>query len=390
MKEKIYQHLENISFFIQSYRNESVTINGGLPGIIIFYFQLHQVTKDEQQYDIAVQYLEILYNQLETKMPNSYLYSQGLAGIGWFLNYIQRFITLDNDFDTPEFDTVFFKIATNELKRRNYEFLNGFSGILLYLLNKESTADSLLSSFVDAAHTEIFQLENPISFFEHTDVRHKFPSINLGVSHGIYGFIAVLNKLYAKGINCTKCEAIMRLVINFTFLHQKDFTTHGTFFPNRIGNGITESTFNRLAWCYGDLGILTVLLNTSIVLKDLKLEENILKLLINTTHRKDLQTTMMNDFWICHGTSGAAYIFQRLYKKTQIPDFKFASNYWYLKTLEQLDLGSSEITQNYTQIGSYARKDLTGFLSGYAGLGLALLSALQTDGMDWDEMILMS
>ncbi|WP_430408716.1 lanthionine synthetase C family protein [Kordia sp.] len=392
MKEKIHQHLESIAFFIQSYRNDSVTINGGLPGIIIFYFQLHQVTKDERHYDTAVQYLEVLYDQLETNMPTSYLYSEGLAGIGWFLNYIQRFITLENDFDTPDFDAVFLQIATTELKRKNYEFLNGFSGIVMYLLNKKSTDTSRLSSLVDIVHTEIFKLANPISFFERSDVQHKFPSINLGVSHGVYGFIAVLNKLYAKGINCVKCEAIIRLVIHFTFSHQKDYITHGTYFPNRIGKGITESAYSRLAWCYGDLGMLTVLLNTSIVLKDTKLQKVILKLLLNTTHRKDMETTMMNDVWLCHGTSGAAHIFQRLYQKTTINDFKFAADYWYLKTLEQLDRGSPQIKQNHTRLGSYARKDMTGFLNGYAGLGLSLLSALQTDDMDmdWDEMILMS
>ncbi|WP_298427654.1 lanthionine synthetase LanC family protein [uncultured Kordia sp.] len=390
MREKIHQHLQSIDFFIQSYQNDSVTINGGLPGIIIFYFQLHQVTKDEQHYDKAIHFLEILYDKLETEMPTSYLYSEGLGGIGWFLNYIQNFITIDNAFDTPEYDTMFFHVATSEFKRGNYEFLNGFSGILLYLLNKKSTDTSLLSAFIDRIHTEIFQLDTPISFFERSDAQHEFPSINLGVSHGMYGFIAVLNKLYTKRINCVKCEAMIRLVIDFTFSHQKDYITQGTFFPNRIGKGITESIHSRLAWCYGDLGILTVLLNSSTVLKDTKLQEVVIELLICTTHRKDLQTTMMNDVWICHGTSGAAHIFQRLYQKTQIDDFKFASNYWYLKTLAQLERSSPQIQQNPTRLGGYARRDMTGFLNGYTGLGLSLLSALQTDFMDWDEMILMS
>ena len=103
-----------------------------------------------------------------------------------------------------------------------------------------------------------------------------------------------------------------------------------------------------------------------------------------------MDTAMMNDVWVCHGTGGAAHIFQRLYQKTQIDDFKFAANYWYLKTLQQLDRGWPQIQPSYTRSGGYARKDLTGFLIGYAGLGLTLLSPLETTTMDWDEMILMS
>ena len=239
-------------------------------------------------------------------------------------------------------------------------------------------------------HNEIFQLENPISFFEHTDAQHKFPSFNFGVSHGMYGFVAVLNKLLARKINPDKCEAMIRLIIDFTFKQQKDFVIDGVFFPNRIGKGIPDSKYNRLAWCYGDLGILNVLHTSSIFLKDIILQEKVIQMLVNTSHRKDMETTMMNDIWLCHGTSGAAHIFKRLYKSTEIKDFKFAADYWYMKTLEQLDRGSPQIKKSNSHLGSYARKDMTGFLNGYAGLGLSLMSALQTDDIDWDEMILMS
>jgi hypothetical protein len=79
-----------------------------------------------------------------------------------------------------------------------------------------------------------------------------------------------------------------------------------------------------------------------------------------------------------------------LYKTTQLPDFKFAANYWYRKTLGQLDKGWPQFKPNYTRSGGYARRDVTGFLVGYSGLGLSLMSPLETATMDWDEMILMS
>ncbi|EDP95918.1 lanthionine synthetase LanC family protein [Kordia algicida OT-1] len=390
MKEKIHLHLESIDFFIKSFDNKSITINSGLPGIIIFYFHLHEVTKETRHYDSAIHYLEILYDQLENDLPDSYLFSSGLAGIGWFFNYIRRFVEIENAFDTAEFDITFMEVAKNELKRKNYEFISGFSGILLYILSKENTDIQLLQTFVDDVHEDIFKLEDPISFFEQKDTRHEFPSINFGVSHGMYGFVAVLNKLFARQINPKKCEAILRLIINFTFKHKKDFITNGSFFPNRIGKTINQSNHNRLAWCYGDLGILTVLYTTSFLLKDIVLQKEVTTMLIHTTHRKDMEVLMMNDVWLCHGTSGAAHIFQRLYITTQIDDFKFAANYWYSKTLQQLDRGTPQIKSNHTQIGSYARKDVTGFLLGYAGLGLSLLSKLQTTTLDWDEMLLMS
>ncbi|MFK7750121.1 MAG: lanthionine synthetase LanC family protein [Kordia sp.] len=388
--EKIHQHLESIDFFIKSHDNELVTINGGLPGIVIFYFHLHKVTQNERHYESAVANLELLFDQLEKNMPERYVYSSGLAGLGWFFKYIQRFIDVDNELDTPEMDAVFMNAAQKELSVRNYEYLTGFSGILKYLLSKESTDSALLSKFIDEVHDQVFALENPISFFESEDERHKFPSVNLGVSHGVYGFVAILNTFCAKQINPEKCKAILQLIINFTFEHKKDFVTNGKFFPNRIGKNVKENRRSRLAWCYGDLGILTVLYSSGEVLKDANLKAEVVQMLLNTTLRKDMDMSMMNDIWLCHGTVGAAHIFQRLYKTTEIADFKFAADFWFRKTLEQLDKGSPQIKASHTRSGSYARKDLTGFLIGYAGLGLSLLSKLPEADLDWDSMILMS
>jgi lantibiotic modifying enzyme len=309
MKDHIYQHLGNIDFYIKSHRNELVTINGGLPAIIIFYFHLHETTQDVAHYNTAVTYLEELYDRLETDMPKHYMYSSGMAGLGWFFNYIQRFIDIENVFDTPENDAIFIEAAQRELQNRNYEFLTGFSGILLYLLHKESTDPSLLATFMDDVYDTVFALENPIAFFELPDNQHKHPSINFGVSHGMFGFVAVLNKLHKKNIQPQKCEALLRLIIEFTWQHKKDFIKDGRFFVNRIGKDIKTQRNCRLAWCYGDLGMLTVLLTSSRILKDTQLEATIIEMLINTTHRKDMETTMMNDVWLCHGTVGAAHIF---------------------------------------------------------------------------------
>ncbi|WP_298519816.1 lanthionine synthetase LanC family protein [uncultured Kordia sp.] len=390
MEEKIHQHLQSIDFLIKSHRNELVTINGGLPSIVIFYFHLHEATQEERHYESAVLYLELLYDALEKSMPERYTYSSGLAGLGWFFSYIQRFIEIENPFDTPEFDSQFMAAAQKELSYYNYEYLIGYCGILQYLISKKSTDHALLYQFIDDVYKQIFSLEDPIIFFKQKDVRHKFPSINLGVSHGMFGFAAILNQLIAKQIHPEKCTTILKFIIDFTFEHEKDFVSEGRFFPDRIGGGIKENRNCRLAWCYGDLGILTVLYNSSIILKDDELQHKVTQMLINTTHRKDLNSTMMNDIWLCHGTCGAAHIFQRLYTTTQIDDCKFAANYWYRKTLEQLDKGSPQIRMNLTRSGSYARKDLTGFLTGYAGLGLSLLSKLPNADMDWDRMILMS
>jgi lantibiotic modifying enzyme len=390
MKEHIYQHLRSIDFYIKSHKNEMITINGGLPGIIIFYFHLHETTQEAQYYNTAVDYLELLYDQLENEMPTKFIYSSGVAGLGWFFNYIQRFIDIENVFDSPETDATFMEAAREELADQNYEFLTGFSGILLYLLNKETTDTSLLADFIDEIHTKVFILEEPISFFKLSSDHHPHPSINLGVSHGMFGFVAILNKLHARQIQPKKCEALLRLMIDFAFTHKKDYIKDGRFFSNRIGKGVKEGRNARLAWCYGDLGMLNVLYASSEILQDAQLKEDVIAMLINTTHRKDMDTAMMNDVWVCHGTGGAAHIFQRLYQKTQIDDFKFAANYWYLKTLQQLDRGWPQIQPSYTRSGGYARKDLTGFLIGYAGLGLTLLSPLETTTMDWDEMILMS
>ena len=391
--DQIHSQLAMISSFMRRYDNSLFTINGGLPGEILFYFYYYNLTKEEQYLDTAIEKLEKYYDVLEQEALESSLYSSGIAGIGWFLEHISRFVEIDNAFNDPEIDHILTENIRLTLKKRNYEFFYGSAGMLLYCLSRKNSADfkGVISEVIDYLYDHTVAVNDPHRFFMENDEEYQNASINLGVSHGIFGLVAVLTKAYQKEINVSKCKEIIYLMIELALNNQLDPKKYNCFFPNRIIYDKTVSvTGSKLSWCYGDLGILAVLLNTSKALKNNALEDETLRMLMYTSHRKNLEDNAVRDIWMCHGSSGIAHIFNRLYRTTAIDDFKFASRYWYQITLQNVSKGHFQISGSGTHSGAFERKDLTGFLLGHAGLGLSLISAIAPFDPQWDEMLLLS
>jgi lantibiotic modifying enzyme len=163
-----------------------------------------------------------------------------------------------------------------------------------------------------------------------------------------------------------------------------------SMFPSVIdlfnkSNNLSDS---RLAWCYGDLGIAYSILyyyraSRDITYKDIALE--IIKHCINRD-----KNTGVNDKCFCHGTSGLFYIYYKLYSIFDIKIFEKAYKYWLNLTLE-----------NYRNISSFETCALNielkkkeymldlGLIEGITGIGLSLISYLDTKENDWEDFFML-
>jgi len=108
---------------------------------------------------------------------------------------------------------------------------------------------------------------------------------------------------------------------------------------------------------------------------------------MDTTKRKE--NAFIFDDCLCHGSMGTAQMYHRVYSLTDIDLFKETASYWYKKGIE------SKYRQNCAAgIGSYfdQRKYISNssFLSGIAGVGLSLISAISDVNPLWDECLLLS
>lgn len=88
-----------------------------------------------------------------------------------------------------------------------------------------------------------------------------------------------------------------------------------------------------MAWCYGDLGIGMAIWQSGKILKNEEYKKAGLRILMESTKRRNLKEEGVLDAGLCHGSSGISMIFRRMYIETQQREFADAWDYWIEKTL---------------------------------------------------------
>ena len=105
--------------------------------------------------------------------------------------------------------------------------------------------------------------------------------------------------------------------------------------------------------------------------------------------RKDLKKNAVFDAGVCHGASGIAHLFLRLYLETNNMLFFETAEYWYDKTLDFAKYNSGPAKYK-RWIEREILVDDFSLLEGIIGIGLCIMSKLKPQLIDWDECILLS
>jgi lantibiotic modifying enzyme len=116
-----------------------------------------------------------------------------------------------------------------------------------------------------------------------------------------------------------------------------------------------------------------------------------LDILLHTTTRTNPVKEKVSDGGFCHGSSGIAHIYNRLYQATEINIFKDAAIYWLHDTLDKakfIDGIAGYKTWHTPKYGGWIMH--TGLLEGVSGIGLVLLSAVGDIEPKWDECLLLN
>ena len=96
-------------------------------------------------------------------------------------------------------------------------------------------------------------------------------------------------------------------------------------------------------------------------------------ILIHSSKRRDLNENGVIDACFCHGASGIAHIFHRMYKETELDECGEAARYWMEKTIEMSKFKDGLAGYKVWRRDNGFEND-AGLLEGIAGIGLALLS----------------
>jgi lantibiotic modifying enzyme len=369
---------------------------GGTSGIALFFFYYSQYANDEKLYDKACELIEDCFE----KVKNGAVYQTfagGLAGLGWLIEHLSRndILEIDTNETIGEIDEYLHEYMLREINQGNYDYLHSAGGIALYFLSRESNPKSkvYLNEYVEVLYKHSIADSQGVKWISeiHVQGNEKTKVYNLSLSHGMASIVAILSKIYKRGINKKKTEELLKKAISYILSKQFDIKVSNSYFPNSISLDGDKGVSSRLAWCYGDLGISVALWNVSKVLEDKELEDKSLEILLHASNRRDLQKNYVIDAGLCHGTAGIAHIFNRMYRNTNRKEFKDASGYWLNETLKmaKFDDGLAGYKAYRTEKYGGWINDF-GFLEGVAGIGLAILSAISDIDPKWDECLLLS
>lgn len=362
---------------------DSCGLMGGTLGELLFLLYYYDLTKEQYILDYSFSTLDKIITMSNSYNKIGYSFSHGLSGLGWFIDVVKRKGLIDSSSNDVlgSVDEVIFYNSLEDLKCGYYDYISRSLGALVYFLRKENPPIHYIKQYLEVLNQIKQSKGNQFFLYEN----EKKISCNLGLSHGIPSIIAILLVSYQKKICTSLSYNLISGFVEFLLSSMHTPENKGDTYFSYSTDLPTRPT--RLAWCYGDLGIGYILYKTSIMLGDSQLEAKALEILYYTAKRLDPIQNWVFDACLCHGSSGIAYLFQKVYKISGDRVFADTSEYWYQKTME---LGG-----NIDGIGGYLflkkefKLPIRGFLEGVAGVGISFISAYYNGDMTWDEMLLL-
>ena len=366
---------------------DSVGVMGGLAGISLLQSLYYQHIPDERYLDKLHQSIELINDKIKTGQGMMPTYCGGIAGYGWLINYLKEndLIEIDMEDYFAEIDSYLYKHLLLMLETENFDPLHGAVGMGFYFIKRGNV--EAIERIIDELYNNRINIGNHYSWIM-KDFANKKDVINFGVAHGIPGILLFLYKCYQKNICIQKCREMIKENISF-FLKYINLSGTPSFFPysidfNEIMQYDRQYNRSRLAWCYGDLGILYVFSHLS---KDFPIQMDIYCMLEHVARRRGEGETLVSDAAFCHGTSGIAHLYYRFFLQTGNSCFEETCNYWLKRTLSMGNNPEGTAGFLFPENKNILPLDL---LTGISGIGSVLLSFMNPDLIHWDESLFLT
>ncbi|HSS52315.1 MAG TPA: lanthionine synthetase C family protein [Thermoanaerobaculia bacterium] len=367
---------------------------GGESGFALFFAYLDQARPGEGFDDLAVELLErsIQATAENPLMPSLY---SGFSGVAWTLEHLAGKLYEEGEDAGEEVAAAMVEHVGLTPWRGHYDLISGLVGFGVFALERLPRPGgeeclrrvvARLSELAERGPHGATWLTGPEIMPEKDREVYPAGSYNLGVAHGVPGVIALLGPAQRAGI---ECRELLDGAVEW-LLAQKLPPGSGSLFSYSVVPGITPAP-SRVAWCYGDLGISAALLVAARAVGERSWEAEALEIARHTAQRS-LKDSAVVDAGICHGAAGVAHLFNRLHQATGDPLLGEAARRWIDETLA---LRRSEGIGGFQAWAPNEERELgwrnePGFLTGAAGIGLALLAAATAVEPEWDRVLQVS
>lgn len=287
---------------------DMISLQEGHPCFLLLAIDLYSISNDEEILNSCYSSVDNIIDKIHN-YPNSTL-GAGLTGGLYSLAYMKskRLLDADDDF-FDEYNDILISFCENCAKKSNYDLLYGIVGVGIYFLllskmNKKYVF--YLKKVIHIVCNISIKKENGLTW--NSIVGNSVVTENFGLLHGIPSIISFL--LICKKENINDVLLDKTLASSLTYLISKIQPDSPNYSYNHVLslNNDWISYSSRLAYCYGDLGIINMYLLAYIVLQDDTYRRISEIMMIKLLKRLNRIVDEVNDICFCHGLSGIYYL----------------------------------------------------------------------------------
>jgi lantibiotic modifying enzyme len=378
---------------------EDGSLAGGRAGLAVLFAYLAQARSEPGDADLAVRFLNEAIEAVAAVPMSDGLYG-GFTGIAWAVAHIQEQLGLPAEEDPSQaIDGALLDSLDRSPWPGEYDLISGLVGLGVYALERlpRPTAQACLERAIARLGEIAERSAEGITWFTPPErlpdwQRERCPQgyYNLGLAHGVPGVIALLGGACAAGVARTEAQPLLEGAVEW-LLRQKLPEGAGSTFSSWAGPGV-EQDASRLAWCYGDVGASAALLCAAQCMGELRWEQEAAAIAWGAAERPPDQSGIV-DAGLCHGAAGLGHLFNRMFQATGEPALGGAARFWLERTLAMRQPGEGVggyLAWAPDEPGDVKWAADPGFLTGAAGIALALLAAATPVEPAWDRVLLVS
>ncbi len=379
--------------------SRDASLAGGLSGIALVHTALEQAFPGAGHHARAERSLEHAIEWLGRGPLGPGLYS-GIAGVGWVVGHLVEGAEDDED-PCSAFDAPLLEVLERSPWTDPFDLIDGLVGLGVYALERlpHPSGKQLLACIVGHLGKTARRQRPGIAWWSDPEwVPMKWrqtphPDWNLGVAHGVPGVIALLGRVAAADVDAQtrkKARALLDKAVRWLLAQELPPSDEGCF-AHAVTPGVPGKAA-RIAWCYGDPGIAATLLVAARAVGEPEWESAALRIALHAASRPEALSGVV-DAGLCHGAAGVAHIFHRLFLTTGDKRLAKASRLWFGRTLAMRVPGRGFAGFRARVPGDEAKHHWRadpGFLTGAAGIALALVAATTDGEPEWDRALLLS
>lgn len=364
-KSEYAKYIEN--YYIKNLHNK---INSNEIGATLMCGAYYFYTKN----NIYNNYTCELIDPLLENIDSDYSFRYGWAGIIWLTYNLKKTDLLSNANELTTYGVELLSSKLEGIINANYlDYFSGAGGIINCLIEIDSFSDKLALLWINNIKEKL-KYNSFKAWRLASDDEKNENKLNLGVPHGLVGYLLIALKL--KQVTDIKLDDLIIALTKKLLSHQS--ASYKYHFPAYIKENNRESP-SVLAWCHGDLMAAYAILKAGLVLNNSEFKNIGLKILKECTLRNDI---FPNNLTLCHGTTSVAYIFYKTYLLTNDKDFEWPYKKW--KNI------SNEIIEN--QFKDYENNksffEDSSLFTGISGFILANLTMDNKISSEWDSCLL--